>query len=240
MAGENPTLNVKVRESTGSGAAGRLRRDGMIPGVCYGSGTESFPIAVDPDVLRDVLESGRGRNTLFQLETDTGQDFEHVLLRDYQFHPVKRELTHVDLMVVDADREITVDVPVEPFGEAEAKQMGGKIQVVRPEVPVRCTPVTIPDSIRVDVSGLGPSDAFSAFDLDYPSDVEAAAENDYTVIRVLMPREKVIGLEPTGPEAEEEEGELEEGEEPLEEGEEPVEEGEEEEGPTPDAAPPGA
>ena len=237
MATETPTLKVSARETSGSGASGRLRHEGMIPGVCYGPDIDSFSIALDPEVFKDVLEAGNGKNTVFRLEVDGGDDQEYVLLRDFQFDPVKRSLTHIDLFSVSPDRTITVEVPIEPRGEAEGVHMGGQLQIVRPEVPVRCTPTTIPTSLTVDVDDLGPNDSKKASDIIYPEDVEAAAETDFPVVRVMMPREGVVGLEEEGPEDEEEEeveGEEAEGEEA--EGEE----GEGEEGGAPGAAAPGA
>ncbi len=248
MASETPTLQVSVRDETGSGASGRLRETGKIPGVCYGSGVESFPVALDPEVLRDVLETVHGKNTVFSIDVDGADErFDHAILRDFQFDPVKRTLTHVDLFVVEPDRSIVVDVPVSPYGEAEGVHMGGQLQLVRPEVPVRCTPETIPDVIEVDVSELGAEDSKKVSELEYPEGVESAAETDFPVVRIMMPRTGVIGLEPEGAEAEEEEevegeeaeveGEEVEGEETEEaEGEEEGEEGGMPEG----AAPPGA
>jgi len=238
VASQQSTLSVREREETGSGAAGRIRGEGRIPGVCYGNNVESFPIVLDPDRLRKLLDQGRGRNTIFEIDVEGGQTYDYALLRDYQFDPVKRTLTHVDLFVVEPDRSIVVDVPVEPYGEAEGERMGGQLQIVRPEVPVRCTPTTIPDGISVDVSDLGPNDSKKVFELEYPDDVEAASETDYPVVRIMMPREGVVGLEPEGPEAEEEEAEVEgeevegeevEGEE-VEGEEEAEEEGEQEGG----------
>lgn len=240
MAGANPTLNVIVREKTGKGSARQLRQNHQLPGVCYGPDIESFPVAVDAEHFEDVLEAGGGRNTVFQIETDNGQVFEHAMLKDYQFHPVNREVTHLDLMVVDSDRSIEVDVPLEPHGEPEGVHMGGKLQVMRPTVPVACTPATIPEVIEVDVSALTPGDTISAWDLEYPEGTEAAAEHDYAIFRIMMPREGVVGLEPTGPEAEEEEGEEVEGEELEGEEAEGEEEGAEAEGGAPGASPPGA
>jgi large subunit ribosomal protein L25 len=199
--------------------------------VCYGNEVDSTSVTLDPDELRDVLDSPLGRNTIFTLEIDgadgSNGEHDHVMLKDFQFDPVKRELTHVDLMVVTPDRSIVVNVPIEPEGEAEGVHMGGRLQLVHPDVPVRCTPETIPSSITVDVTPLGPNDVMSVSDLDYPEGVEPETESDYAVVRVMMPRTGVIGLETDTPgEEEPEEGEeLEEGEEPAE-GEE-AEEGDE-------------
>ena len=244
MATDTPTLSVSVRDKTGTGASGRLREADMIPGVCYGTNVDSFAITLDPERLRDVLEAGRGRNTVFELEVDDGTTYDHVLVRDYQFDPVKRSLTHVDLFVVEPDRTIVVDVPVEPYGEAEGVQLGGQVQIVRPEVPVMCTPETIPDTIEVDVTELGPNDSRKVSELEYPEGIQPASETDFPVVRIMMPREGVIGLEEEGPEAEEGEeveGEEVEGEEVEgEEVEGEAPEGEEPEGGAPGASPPGA
>lgn len=240
MASEIPTLEVEARDQTGTSASRKIRAEDAIPGVCYGSGTDSFPVQLDPEALRDVLDEGHGRNTVFAVETNDGRGFDYVLLRDFQFDPVKRTLTHVDLFVVEPDRNITVEVPVEPYGEAEGVRAGGRLQLLRPEVPVRCTPKTIPDTIEVDVSELGPEDAISASDLEYPEGVEPGFETDYAVVRIMMPRTGVVGLEPEGPEAEEEEeAEEVEGEEVEGEEAEEAEEGEDE-GPGGGASAPGA
>src|SRR5438876_1148378 len=52
MAGERVKLQVKERERRGSRDARRLRREGMIPGVLYGNGKESFAISVPGVGLR--------------------------------------------------------------------------------------------------------------------------------------------------------------------------------------------
>ncbi len=235
-----PTLEVETRGDTGTSASNKVRANNLIPGVCYGGDTESFPIKLDPEDLRDILDEGHGRNTVFQVETDNDRAFDYVLLRDFQFDPVKRILTHVDLFVVDPDRTIEIDVPVAPYGEAEGVRVGGRLQVLRPEVPVECTPKTIPDEIEVDVSELGPEDAISASDLEYPDGVEPGYETDYAVIRIMMPRTGVVGLEPEGPEAEDEEEEVEAEEAEEVEGEEAEEAEGADEGPGSGASAPGA
>ncbi|MFB6263232.1 MAG: 50S ribosomal protein L25, partial [Bradymonadaceae bacterium] len=65
---EQPTLEVARRDSTGSGPAGRLREDGFVPGVFYGTEVESVPVTVDPDELDDVMEEGNGANTVFEVD----------------------------------------------------------------------------------------------------------------------------------------------------------------------------
>jgi large subunit ribosomal protein L25 len=233
-AQSKPTLDAKVRKGRGKGTARKLRANGQVPAVVYGSDTDSTALSIDLDSLEDVLDTPAGHNTIFELSLDDGTSYEHVILRDYQVHPVKRNLLHVDLLVVDPDQEIEVEVPIEPVGKARGEQEGGQLRFLHPEVKVRCTPMTIPEMLEVDVTDLGPGGAILASEVEYPEGVEPVFKVDFAIARILMPRQNVIGLEPEGEEEEGEEGE--EGEEV--EGEEG--EGEEEEGMPAGAEAPGA
>lgn len=219
---EKSTLRAEVRGDSGKGVARKLRAKGLLPGVVYGSDVESVPLRIDQEELEEVLEGPRGVNTVFELTLDDGTSHELVILRDYQVDPIRRDLIHVDLMVVSPDQEIVVTVPIKPVGRSLGEREGGKLRLIHPEVPVRCTPVTIPTSIEMDVTELGPGGAISASELAFPDGVEGDFKVDYAVARILMPRQNVIGLEPVG--AAEEEEEEEEGVE-GEEGAEGEEEG---------------
>lgn len=230
-----PTLDAAVRDGRGKGTARKLRAKGQVPAVVYGSDVDSTALSIDLDHFEDVLATPAGHNTVFELSLDDGTSYEHVIMRDYQVHPVKRSLMHVDLLVVDPDQQIEVDVPVEPIGKARGEKEGGQLRFLHPEITVSCTPMTIPEMLEVDVTELGPGGAILASEVEYPEGVEPVFKVDFAIARILMPRQNVIGLEEEGEEEEGEEGE--EGEEV--EGEE-GEEGEEEEGMPAGAEAPGA
>ncbi|MGM0555066.1 MAG: 50S ribosomal protein L25 [Myxococcota bacterium] len=223
-----PTLDASVREGRGKGTARKLRANGKVPAVVYGNDVDSTALSLDLDEFEEVLETSSGHNTVFELALDDGTTYEHVIMRDYQVHPVKRSLLHVDLLVVAPDQEIEVKVAIEPIGRARGEREGGQLRFLHPEVKVRCTPMTIPEMLEVDVSDLGPGGAILASEVEYPDGVEPVFKVDFAIARILMPRQNVIGLEPEGEEGEEEEGEEVEGEE--------GEEGEEEEEGAPAAA----
>jgi large subunit ribosomal protein L25 len=231
-ASNSPTLVAERRTESGKGPARRLRRSGLLPAVCYGRNTESVSLALDLEDLEDAIDTPRGLNTVFTVQLD-GEDtaYDNVILRDYQVHPVRRDLIHVDLMVVEAGQEIEVHVPIEPIGRSLGEREGGKLRLLYPDITVVCLPSSIPDNIEVDVTELGPGGTIMASALDFPEDVEPSFKVDFAIARILMPRENVIGLDEEGVDEEGEEGEeLAEGEEALEEGEEAEgEEGEEEE-----------
>jgi large subunit ribosomal protein L25 len=222
-AQNNPTLVADRRTDSGKGPARRLRRAGQLPAVCYGRNIDSVALAITLEDLEDAIDGPKGLNTVFNVEVD-GEDtaFNNVILRDYQVHPVRRELLHVDLMVVEADQQIEVKVAIEPVGRSVGEREGGKLRLLYPDIKVLCTASTIPANIEVDVTELSPGGAIMASELDFPEGVEPSFKVDFAIARILMPRENVIGLEPEGAE--------EEGEEAAEEGAEEGEEGATEEG----------
>jgi large subunit ribosomal protein L25 len=71
MAGERVKLQVKERERRGSADARRLRREGLIPGVLYGSGKQPHAICIPERELRRVLT---GRAACMRSSTSSWKD----------------------------------------------------------------------------------------------------------------------------------------------------------------------
>src|SRR5919199_5826833 len=100
MAGERIRLEVRERERRGSADARRLRKAGYIPGVLYGNGKQPHAICVPERDLRRVLTGDGGLHAILDVVLE-GQKTTHAsILKDYQQHPVKGGLIHVDLQEV--------------------------------------------------------------------------------------------------------------------------------------------
>ncbi len=200
------TLAAETGRATGKRPAGRLRAQGKVPGVLYGHGMAPVTLAVDRRELRHVLTGSAGVNAVVQLQVDGSTH--PTVVKELQRDPVRRNVTHVDFIVVRMDEEITVDVPV--VLEGEPKQVlseGGFIEHSMATLAVVTTPRDIPDHITVDISGLAVGDVVRVSDLALPSGVTAAADPDAPVV-------VAAGAAPAEPEAvaEGEEGEGAEGE----------------------------
>ena len=88
-------LAAEVGRPLGSRAVRRLRREGKIPGVIYGHGTD--PVADrrrSARELRVALNGEAGANQLLSLDTGSGTYL--TLAREMQRHPVAQTVTHVD------------------------------------------------------------------------------------------------------------------------------------------------
>ncbi len=97
-------LAAEVGRPLGSRAVRRLRREGKIPGVIYGHGTNPVPVAVGARELRVALNSEAGANQLLSLDTGSGTYL--TIARDMQRHPVAQTVTHVDFVIVRRDEVI--------------------------------------------------------------------------------------------------------------------------------------
>ena len=64
---EAPILRALRRNRSGKGVARKIRAQGMIPAVLYGSG-ENIPLTLQPQELLKILTLGE--NTIFRLEID--------------------------------------------------------------------------------------------------------------------------------------------------------------------------
>lgn len=232
---QQATLKAETRESTGSGPARRLRRDGWVPAVVYGHGEESRILKVRERELRRLLESISVDNTLVDLEVED-DGARKVLIREVQTHPWKPRLLHVDFFHIQEDEEIRVSIPIRFVGTPEGvSEDGGILQTNRDAIEIECLPSEIPEFFELDVSQLEIGDSLHVADLN-TGGVRPLEDLDATLCVVVPPT--VIQVEEEEPEAAELElAELEpeligeEGEELERAPEEEVEGEEEEEGP---------
>ena len=176
------------RTEFGKNATRRLRVEGKIPGVLYGRGVESISVAVDPADVIQILNSDSGRNTIFELETDSSRN--DVLIKDLQVDPVKGSLLHADFLCIAKDRVMEFQIPVEPMGIPEGVQThGGMLEVVLREISVECLPGDVPDQVQVDVTDLDIGAAIRVSELAIDTNkVKLLSDPELTVLTVVPPR----------------------------------------------------
>src|SRR5215218_2119331 len=104
MATDRMQLDVQPREAGGSGDARRLRTEGRIPGVLYGSGKEARAISVGERDLRRVLGGDHGLHVILDIVVEGTKTPHHAVLKDYQLHATRNRLLHVDFHEVRLDR----------------------------------------------------------------------------------------------------------------------------------------
>jgi large subunit ribosomal protein L25 len=180
-------LAAEVGRPVGSRAVRRLRREGKVPGVVYGHGTDPLPITVVGRELRAALTGEAGLNQLLSL--DTGSATYLTLAREMQRHPVAQTVTHVDFVIVRRDEVISADVPVVLVGDAvEVHHGDGLVDQQMFTLPIRALPTAIPSSIEADVSGLTIGGQVRVSDLVLPEGVTTEVDLESAIAIGQPPR----------------------------------------------------
>jgi large subunit ribosomal protein L25 len=215
-------VEAERRDTRGKNSNRRLRAAGRIPAVMYGSNKEPAVVSVDPVAVGAILHSDTGANTIFSLRVDGGQA--NAMVKDYQLDPVSGRLIHTDFLEIAMDRVLEVTVPIEVVGEAEGVKLGGGIMdIVTRAIEISCLPGDIPESIKVDVTGLKINAYVRVKDLPQDPKVKVVTDGEVVVVTIVPPiKEEVAPVEAPAAATEPEvikKGKLaEEGEEPAEKG----------------------
>jgi large subunit ribosomal protein L25 len=160
------------RDAQGTSASRRLRHAGKVPGVLYGGDGAALAIEVEHNPLFHALRKEKFHASILDMDLD-GRS-ERVLLRDFQMHPYKPQVLHIDFQRVSENQKIHMRVPLHFVGQenSPAVKLGaGLISHVMSEVDVACLPKDLPEFIEVDLSGLQAHQTVRVRDLKMPSGV---------------------------------------------------------------------
>lgn len=203
-------LNAKLRETSGKGAARKLRQNKEIPAIVYGAKNDPVMLSIDgPDFVKIIRENG-STGLFFNLNIDgkAGKD-KIVMLKEMQMDTFSTYYLHLDFHEIDMDTKVTISIPVETIGSSEGVEAGGVIQIIRRELDIVCKPADTPDTIQIDITDLNIGDSLHVEDLDLGENIEIPHEVDFTIITISAPTAEEEEID----EDEDllEEGELEEG-----------------------------
>jgi large subunit ribosomal protein L25 len=187
MAGDRITLVVTPREELGSRSSRRLRREGLVPGILYGSGNPRA-FAVGERELRHALTGEHGLHAILDVVLEGQKTAHHAVLKDYQLDPVRSTLLHVDFHEVRLDRPIQAQVAVELIGTAEGVTRGGLLQQVLREVTVEALPMEMPDRLELDVTALDLGDSLRVADLAAPGNATVLDDPETVIVSVVTTR----------------------------------------------------
>jgi len=208
---EEVTLVADVGRPVGKSAARKIRRDGKVPGIVYGQGTDPEAVAVPSRELQHILHGAGGANTLINLDLSGRTDL--VLARQVVRHPVRHTLVHVDFIRVRRDQAVAAEVPIHLTGEPQGVKDGGLLEQDTFTLSIEAKPGDLPAGIEADVSALGIGDQLTVADLKLPSGVATTQEPGDLVAHVSAPRGLDLPEEAEAAEGEEgAEGEAAEGE----------------------------
>ena len=193
-------LTGKIREAKGKSAARKLRTDECIPAVLYGL-KENVSLSVNPKELNKLIES-KGRNVLIELkvEGDSAEN-RNVVLKEFQAHPLKPGMVHVDFLEIDITKKIKVKIPVVLVGVSPGEKQGGRVNHIIRELEIESLPKDIPEKLEVDMSDVELNQMIHVSDLNLGEAVTILNDPNQVVVNVHL--EKVKEEKPEGEEVEE-------------------------------------
>jgi large subunit ribosomal protein L25 len=188
------SLTAELGRTTGSRPSKRLRREGKVPAVVYGMGNEPTSITVDWKELRRVLTTEAGLNALIDLHV--GADANLTVIKDMQRDPVRRNVTHVDFMMIDRNVAMDFDIPVVVVGDmSKLEHEKGMADQLLYTLTVKAKPGAIANQIDVDASDLGIGDQIKVGDLDLGDGVETEVDPETVIVHGVVTRQAMEGDE---------------------------------------------
>ena len=186
-------LEVENRPDLGTGSSRRLRRQGKVPAIIYGGGRKPRAVVLDhARLLREMEQEAFHTSILTLTRGDVSQP---VVVKDFQRHPSRRQVLHLDFLRIREDEKINLNVPLHFMGGDVAvgvREQGGEVSVQRTEVEVSCLPKDLPEYIEVDISELELNQRLHLTDIEIPEGVElpALVQGFDTSIVTIIPRRR--------------------------------------------------
>jgi large subunit ribosomal protein L25 len=204
VSGDRTRLEVSERgaDQVGSRNARRLRKQGLVPGVLYGKG-HTRAILVGERELRSALTGPAGLHAIVDVVIEGQKTEHHAVLKDYQRHPIRGTVTHVDFHEIRLDRPIHTAVAVHFVGESPGSKQGGIVQQVVRELNIEALPAEVPEHIDVDLSGLEVGASIRLEEITAPEGVTFLDDPHETVIASCTIPRGIVELEEEGEEGEE-------------------------------------
>jgi large subunit ribosomal protein L25 len=178
------------RKQQGTGASRRLRTAGKVPGIVYGGGEPAL-IELDHNALFFALKKESFHSTILEMQLN-GQT-QKVLLRDYQMHPWKPLVLHVDFQRVDDTTRLRKKVPIHFVGEEASEAVKTDkclVNHVMSDLEIECLASKLPEFITVDLSHLKKGDTVHVRDLKLDPGIKVIrhGRKDITVASVVEQR----------------------------------------------------
>ena len=179
---ENLTLKASPREKDIKPKA--LRRKEVIPAVIYNHG-KSDNIQISQEEIRRLFSHGVSESVLIDIEWAGNKDT--AFIKEYQMHPLKGDITHIDFFRITYGEKIKTRIPVELEGKPLGVREGGVLEMFLHEIDIEIFPKNLVPSLKVDISALKIGDAVHVNDVQLPPESKALNEGNPIICHVSVP-----------------------------------------------------
>jgi len=189
-------IKAQSRNDEGKGASRRLRRAAMVPAVVYGANQPPQSIQIEHNTILLAAKNEWFFSSILDLNVDG--KVQKVLVRDWQKHPFKQQMLHMDFLRVNENEAIRVNVPLHFLNQEKSpagKTSGVVISHNLTEVEVSCLPGNLPEFIELDLADLKPGDIIHLSQVKLPKGVSLpalhlGADHDIAVVTANTVKEE--------------------------------------------------
>lgn len=190
-------LAVTVRSETGKGASRRARREGKIPAVLYGHGSDPQHLELPGHDFAAVLRHS-GTNAVLTLDIAGKEQL--ALTKAIEIHPIRRTIQHADLIIVRRGEKVTVEVNVVVEGDAGPDTL---VTQDANTIEIEAEALSIPEQLTVSVEGAEAGTQFTAGQIELPRGVNLISDPELLVVNVVQaPTAEDLAEEGAGEEGE--------------------------------------
>ena len=180
---QKTNLKAAPRARTGSGLLKQMRREGWLPSVIYGRGTDNKNLKVDAKTFAEVIAHSSSENIVVNLEIE-GEGTRLAFLQAIQHDPLTGAALHADFLAIDNKTEITAHIPAHLVGEAPGVKTGGVVEQYIHALEITCLPDQLPETIDIDISGLQLGESLHVGDVKYPAGVRPTQPAEVVIIHI--------------------------------------------------------
>jgi large subunit ribosomal protein L25 len=175
-------ISGSPRENVGKRDAKELRYQGLVPAVLYGGPTQTH-FAVSAADLRAVVYTP----VVHFIEIEVAGKKSKAIIKDMQFHPLTEQLIHIDFLLLDDKKPITIEIPVKLTGTSPGVKVGGKLVQKLRKLRVKALPKDHLDNIEVSIEALEVGKSVKVNEINIPNLTITNAQED-TIVSVTTSR----------------------------------------------------
>jgi len=177
------SLKAAVRARTGSGRLNQMRREGWLPSVMYGRGTENQNLKVHAKTFSEMLAKSSSENILVNLDIE-GAGTRLAFLQAVHHDALSGKPLHADFLAIDENTPITAHIPAHLVGEAIGVKAGGLLEQYIHALEITCLPNDLPETLEFDVTHLEEGDSLHIADVIFPPGVRTTHAANVVIAHV--------------------------------------------------------
>ncbi|MGC8733535.1 MAG: 50S ribosomal protein L25 [bacterium] len=153
------SINAELRK-TGKVESKKLVKQGYVLINLYGKDVNNLALKVKKEEIEKVNPR---LGQILNIKIDSNEY--KAVIKEIQRDIIKRNITHLDMLILVPNRYVEVTVPIEFVGESIGVKKGGVLQILLNKLTIKTLPDYLPEKIEIDLSHLDIGDSVHIGDL---------------------------------------------------------------------------